>query len=76
MAYPARMVTARASAVVSGRDAVIADASLGGRELCRALSAATDELLIGLWSEASDRITPRRRKSTVALVAVGGYGRG
>ncbi len=70
------MVTARASAVVSGRDAVIADASLGGRELCRALSVATDDLLIGLWSEAADRITPRRRKSAVALVAVGGYGRG
>ena len=76
MPYPARMVTARASAVVSGRDAVIADVSLGGRELCRALSAATDDLLIGLWAEAADGITPRRRKSAVALVAVGGYGRG
>jgi [protein-PII] uridylyltransferase len=74
--YPARMVTARASTGISGRDAVIADRSLGGRALCRALSTATDDVLVGLWADASDRITPRRRKSAVALVAVGGYGRG
>jgi [protein-PII] uridylyltransferase len=74
--YPARMAMARASTDVSGRDAVIADRSLAGREMCRALSAATDEILVRLWADASDSITPRRRKSAVALVAVGGYGRG
>jgi [protein-PII] uridylyltransferase len=70
------MPRARASANVSARDAVIADLSLAGRDLCRALSAATDDLLVGLWADAVDSITPRRRKSAVALVAVGGYGRG
>src|SRR4051794_10467083 len=70
------MATARAAAEVSGRAAVVADESRRGRELCRALSDVTDELLAGLWTQAADRITPRRRRSAVALVAVGGYGRG
>jgi [protein-PII] uridylyltransferase len=55
---------------------VIADPSLGGRELCRALSDATDEALAGLWRNAASSITARRKRSAVALVAVGGYGRG
>ena len=76
MPYPARMVTARASTAVSGRDAVIADRSLGGRELCRALSAATDDMLVGPVGRGRRPHHPRRRKSAVALVAVGGYGRG
>jgi [protein-PII] uridylyltransferase len=74
--YPSRMAPAGASVEVSPRDAVIADPALSGRALCRALSAATDELLVGLWTGAADRITPRRRRSASALVAVGGYGRG
>jgi [protein-PII] uridylyltransferase len=74
--YPSRMAPAGASVEVSRRDAVIADPELGGRALCRALSAATDELLVRLWIGAADRITPRRRRSASALVAVGGYGRG
>jgi [protein-PII] uridylyltransferase len=74
--YPSPMAPAGASVEVSARDAVIADPELGGRELCRALSAATDDLLVDLWTGAADRITPRRRRSATALVAVGGYGRG
>jgi [protein-PII] uridylyltransferase len=70
------MTTARAAGEMTGRDAVIADQSLGGRPLCAALAAATDDLLQRLWADAADRITPRRRRSAVALVAVGGYGRG
>ena len=76
MPYPAGMARARASTNVSARDGVIADPAIGGRDLCRALSAATDDVLVDLWSDAADRITPRKRKSAVALVAVGGYGRG
>ena len=68
--------TRTASNVAAVRDALIADTSLGGRALCRALSAATDELLIGLWGEAAASITARRKRSAVSLVAVGGYGRG
>ncbi len=70
------MPRARAAVEVSARDAVIADADLRGRELCRALSTATDEVLVGLWTGAADRIIARRRRAAVALVAVGGYGRG
>ena len=59
----------------SGRDEVIADPALGGRALCRALSDATDELLVALFDDAVSRVDTRRRKAAVALVAVGGYGR-
>ena len=77
MSYPARMPTARASSTVTtARDALIADPALGGRALCRALSQATDEVLATLWHDAAASITPTRRRSAVALVAVGGYGRG
>src|SRR5215218_3965890 len=72
----ARMAsTHAASAVASARDALIADPDVGGRELCRALAAATDELLRGLWDAAATSMRARRRAS-VTLVAVGGYGRG
>ncbi len=71
------MAAARPSSpAVAPRDDVIADASLRGRELCRALSRATDSVLLSLWDEAADSITPRRRRASAALVAVGGYGRG
>jgi [protein-PII] uridylyltransferase len=53
------------------RAAVVADASLRGRALCRALAAVTDGWLAERFTEAtggSDR--------GLALVAVGGHGRG
>jgi [protein-PII] uridylyltransferase len=67
--------TKAASPVTTARDAVIGNTSLGGRELCRALAAATDDVVAGLWGGAASRLKARRR-SAVALVAVGGYGRG
>ena len=68
--------TRAASTVSTARDALIADPALQGRALCRALSAATDETLVALWQQAATSVTARRRRSAVALVAVGGYGRG
>ena len=56
------------------RDELIADPTLGGLALCRALSDATDELLVGLYADAVAGLG-RRPKGAVALVAVGGYGR-
>jgi [protein-PII] uridylyltransferase len=64
-----------ASTATAQRDALIADRTLGGRQLCRALSDATDDLLRGLFAEAAPRIVARRRRAAVTLVAVGGYGR-
>ena len=74
--YPARMVTARASTGISGRDAVIADVSLGGRELCRALSAAHRRRAgAALWADAADRHhAAAAQVGRRVLVAVGGYG--
>ncbi|MET0145809.1 MAG: [protein-PII] uridylyltransferase [Ilumatobacteraceae bacterium] len=63
------------STATSRREDLIADESLGGLELCRALSAATDELLVELFEGAIGLVVKRRRKGAVALVAVGGYGR-
>ncbi|MET0325195.1 MAG: DUF294 nucleotidyltransferase-like domain-containing protein, partial [Ilumatobacteraceae bacterium] len=63
------------STTASARDALIADGSIGGRQLGRALSDATDDLLVGLFDGAAGKVVTRRRKSAVALVAVGGYGR-
>lgn len=51
------------------RARLIDDPTLHGRELCAALSAATDAMLIGLFEAVCDR-------RSVALVAIGGYGRG
>lgn len=54
----------------AARAAVVTDAALGGRQLCRALSAVTDEWLGQVFADAVvDAI------DGVALVAVGGYGR-
>ncbi len=64
-----------ASTATAQRDALIADRTLGGRRLCRALSDATDEMLRRLFAEAAPRIVARRRRAAVTLVAVGGYGR-
>jgi [protein-PII] uridylyltransferase len=57
--------------VRSARAAVVADAALRGRELCRALSAVTDEWLGQVFAEAVADTTA----GGIALVAVGGYGR-
>ena len=62
------------AAVLVRRADAIADPALGGRELCRRLSAVTDDWLRQLFSEAVGDAP--RRKRAVALVAVGGYGRG
>ncbi|CAN5681232.1 [protein-PII] uridylyltransferase [soil metagenome] len=56
--------------VRSRRAAVVADAALQGRELCRALSAVTDEWLGQVFAEAVAGTA-----GGIALVAVGGYGR-
>jgi [protein-PII] uridylyltransferase len=53
------------------RAAVVADPSLRGRALCRALAAVTDAWLVERFAEAADG-----REAGLALVAVGGHGRG
>jgi [protein-PII] uridylyltransferase len=68
--------TRTASPVTAARAAVIADPTLQGRALCRALSDVTDRALLELWDGAASRVTARRKRAAVALVAVGGYGRG
>lgn len=79
MPYPARMAprpaTTATSAPTAARHALIADPSRRGRDLCRALATATDELVCGLWPAAAAELR-RKRRGAVALVAVGGYGRG
>ena len=49
------------------------DPNLRGVRLTRELSRVTDEWLAGIWAEAVADVPPAKR---VALVAVGGYGRG
>ncbi len=58
--------------IADRRGAVIGDGSRRGRALCRALSAVTDEWLGSVYASATD-LTPA---PALALVAVGGYGRG
>ena len=60
--------------VTTRRDELIADWTIGGRDLYTALASATDDLLSALFAEA-EATAPERRKGTIALVAVGGYGR-
>ena len=67
------MTRVRPPPAAARRAAVVADETLGGRALCQALAAATDELLGGLFDAAMDG---RRLRARVALLAVGGYGRG
>lgn len=57
----------------SRRSAVIDDVSLGGVGACRELAGATDEWLAGLFADATASLS---RRESVALLAVGGYGRG
>ena len=59
-----------ASSILDGRAAVIEDRSLRGRALCRALSDATDALLVTLFEEAT-----AGEDRGLSLVATGGYGR-
>lgn len=54
------------------RTAVIDDRGLQGRALCRALGAVTDAWL----EELFDAVVPAGETTGMALVAVGGYGRG
>ena len=54
------------------RDQLLADPSLSGAALCEALSRTADEWLAELFSAAA----AGRSTEGVALVAVGGYGRG
>jgi [protein-PII] uridylyltransferase len=58
------------SSILDGRAAVIADGTLRGRALCRALSDVTDTLLIRLFEEATGGDS-----RGLSLVATGGYGR-
>ena len=62
-----------ASQYSAGRAALIDDVSVGGRELCRCLAVVTDDLVRDLFDAATAANTVAGR---VALVAVGGYGRG
>ncbi|MGA0862782.1 MAG: [protein-PII] uridylyltransferase [Ilumatobacteraceae bacterium] len=55
------------------RGAVINDAALGGIDACRELSRVTDEWLASLFADATRDLSGR---ASVALLAVGGYGRG
>jgi [protein-PII] uridylyltransferase len=52
-------------------------AGAGGREICHARAAILDVLLRYLWDAAKSSLSPQAQKefSSVALVAIGGYGR-
>jgi len=63
------------TALSTRRAAVLADERVGGRALCTALSAATDDVLVELFEQAVAGAPSRRRTGAVALLAVGGYGR-
>src|SRR5580692_11045855 len=49
----------------------------GGLEICRARAALMDILLRYLWDAARNSLSPESQKelSSIALVAIGGYGR-
>ena len=60
--------------VFPARDALLADPDRAGAELCHDLTAATDTWIRQLYADAVAKVgEPGGR---VALVAVGGYGRG
>ena len=49
----------------------------GGQEICRARATILDELLRHLWASAIASLSPQAQKEfpSIALVAIGGYGR-
>ncbi|MGB1820766.1 MAG: nucleotidyltransferase domain-containing protein, partial [Ilumatobacteraceae bacterium] len=57
----------------TARNRLISSSPLTGREFCRALSDTTDRWLIKLFDAAREQ-HPKSPK--IALIAVGGYGRG
>lgn len=57
---------------LADRASLVADHSLAGSTLCRALSDWTDAWLRGVFEAA---VAEHRPKKAVALVAIGGYGR-
>ena len=59
--------------MMTSRADVNADASVTGIELCRKLSRATDEWLRGVFADATNG---EKGAGKIALLAVGGYGRG
>lgn len=68
------LTTERAvAATYEQRLTAVADGSVGGREYCRQLAAATDAWVIALAALAREQ---HPRAPRFALVAVGGYGRG
>lgn len=58
---------------MEGRQSVLADTKLRGVRLTHALCQATDDWLRKIWADACGSVKVSKR---VALVAVGGYGRG
>ena len=67
-----RRETAVTIGAINTRDEVIADHSLRGTQLSRALSDATDRWLVDLFHMA---IAGAKKSDDVVLIAVGGYGR-
>lgn len=53
-------------------------AGAGGLEVCRARAAVLDQIIRHLWQAAKDSLSPQARQEfpPIAVVALGGYGRG
>ena len=64
--------------VESHRLRMLHGAGGGGREICQGYAGLMDVLLCNLWQRARHALTPQARKEfpPMALVALGGYGRG
>src|SRR5207253_5600582 len=64
--------------VESHRLKILHRAGAGGREVCQGRSALLDILLRHLWEAARTNLSSQAQKEfpALALVAVGGYGRG
>ena len=68
-----RTITRAINKAWERREAALADPSVGGREYCQRLAAATDAWIVALAERAR---AEHPRAPRFALVAVGGYGRG
>jgi [protein-PII] uridylyltransferase len=66
-------VSPSTAATTDPRIPLVADGTLQGRSLCRALAASVDAWLVELFERAAATVG---EVSGVALLAVGGYGRG